>query len=87
MLNEGHRIEVNDLNKTIRKLNSQLEDETEKNLIKRLKKELDEIKIRFRRFSPLYLRLERNDKENDELREERDKHREEKNELMMKFSK
>ncbi|KAM3147617.1 hypothetical protein pb186bvf_000424 [Paramecium bursaria] len=73
---DRHLVEKDDLNYQIIELQKIIEDNKDKELIKRIRKDLDDYKQKYTAV----------DNENEELRAERDKIREEKNELMIKFS-
>lgn len=44
LINESHRLEIADLQQSLSKLSIQIDDPSDKNYIKRLKKDLDELK-------------------------------------------
>ncbi|CAD8101143.1 unnamed protein product [Paramecium sonneborni] len=76
LLQDRFKLDKSDLQYQIEELTKIIEDSKDRDLIRRLRKDLDEYKLKFNN----------SDSENQELRNERDKIREEKNEIMIKFA-
>ncbi|CAD8080201.1 unnamed protein product [Paramecium primaurelia] len=76
LLLEKHKLDMADLQHQILDLTRQVEDNKDRDTIRRLRKDLEEYKLKFNI----------TDTENEELRNERDKIREEKNDIMIKFA-
>ncbi|CAD8169045.1 unnamed protein product [Paramecium pentaurelia] len=76
LLSEKHKLDMADLQHQISDLTRQVEDNKDRDTIRRLRKDLEEYKLKFNA----------TDTENEELRNERDKIREEKNDIMIKFA-
>ncbi|CAK87391.1 unnamed protein product (macronuclear) [Paramecium tetraurelia] len=76
LIQERFKLDNSDLQHQIEELTKIIEDSKDRDLIRRLRKDLDEYKLKFNNA----------DTENVELRNERDKIREEKNEIMIKFA-
>ncbi|CAK90421.1 unnamed protein product (macronuclear) [Paramecium tetraurelia] len=76
LLSEKHKLDLADLQHQISDLTRQVEDNKDRDTIRRLRKDLEEYKLKF----------SATDTENEELRNERDKIREEKNDIMIKFA-
>ncbi|CAD8186570.1 unnamed protein product [Paramecium octaurelia] len=76
LIQERFKLDNSDLQHQIEELTKIIEDSKDRDVIRRLRKDLDEYKLKFNNV----------DSENVELRNERDKIREEKNEIMIKFA-
>ncbi|CAD8186555.1 unnamed protein product [Paramecium pentaurelia] len=76
LLLEKHKLDMADLQHQITDLTRQVEDNKDRDTIRRLRKDLEEYKLKFNI----------TDTENEELKNERDKIREEKNDIMIKFA-
>jgi len=76
-LKERHKFEINDLMLEIQSLQERVEDTRDKDIIRALRRELDDIKFRFYE----------NENEMEELRREKEKLREEKNDILIKLNK
>ncbi|CAD8183514.1 unnamed protein product [Paramecium octaurelia] len=76
LLSEKHKLDLADLQHQISDLTKQVEDNKDRDTIRKLRKDLEEYKLKFCA----------TDTENEELRNERDKIREEKNDIMIKFA-
>ncbi|CAD8181371.1 unnamed protein product [Paramecium pentaurelia] len=76
LIQDRFKLDMSDLQHQIEELTKIIEDSKDKDVIRRLRKDLDEYKLKYNNA----------DTENQELRIERDKIREEKNEIMIKFA-
>jgi chromosome segregation ATPase len=76
-LKERHKYEVNDLMQEIQALQERLEDTRDKDIIRIMRRDLDEIKFRY----------DENETEMEELRREKERLREEKNDILIKLNK
>ena len=76
-LKEHHKFEVSDLMQEIQSLQERLEDTRDKDIIRVLRRDLDEVKFRY----------DENETEMEELRREKEKLREEKNDILIKLNK
>jgi len=76
-LKERHKFEISDLMIEIQTLQERVEDTREKEIIRALRRELDEIKFRY----------DENENEMEELRREKEKLRDEKNDILIKLNK
>ena len=69
-----YQLEISELTTELEQVNNQLEDNRDKELIRKLRKDVEELRQK------LHLR----EQESEELRNERDRARDEKNELLIK---
>ncbi|EAR86581.1 hypothetical protein TTHERM_00042690 (macronuclear) [Tetrahymena thermophila SB210] len=76
-IKERHHLEVSEFMNEIKLANEKIDDQKDKETIRKLRREVDELKQKFFQ----------KDQECEELRRERDRCREEKNECLIKFSK
>jgi len=76
-LKERHKLEINDLMLEIQSLQERVEDTRDKEIIRTLRRELDDIKFRY----------DENENEMEELRREKERLRDEKNDILIKLNK